>query len=226
MRRISIRRLAARFESLRYTSIWVLIVVPLLSMVFITASDESPLYTSLSRLAWVNGHRLFMFVWSLIVLFVMICLTLKVIRFSGLDEKRKRSLSALAIVNITISFVSGVFIPAKSGADVLNIWEYLHDRFTAIGWLSFGVALTVFSFSLRKVNKQQATIAISFMVFIWMTGAFAIFYVIDPETYCGSSAVAQVYIINMLNIFLLMNDVIQSLSKEETIDDTKRITQP
>lgn len=215
MIRNGIKRLTGKFSSLRYTAVWVLIMVPLLSMIFITASDESPLYASLSRLAWVNGHRLFMFVWSMVVLFVMGCLTIKVISNSGIGEKRRRVLITVAVVNIVIAFVSGVFIPAKSSADILNIWEYLHDRFTAIGWLSFGITLGFFSFNLRKVNKKQGTIAITFMFYVLITGAFAIFYVIDPATYCGSSAVAQVYIINMLNIFLLIIDVMQNLTNGE-----------
>ena len=48
------------------------------------------------------------------------------------------------------------------------------------------------------------------MIFVWMTGVFFIFYVIDPGTYCGSSAITQVYIINMLDLFLLMNDIYQT----------------
>lgn len=206
-----LRSLLAYFLPLRRSVVWVLLILPLLSMLFITASEESPLYTSLSRLAWVNGHWLFMLVWSLLVLFVMVCLTLKVIHQSGLAPKRVKALSAVAIVNVSLSFVSGVFIPAKSSADALSIWEFLHDRFTALGWLSFGIVLTIFSFNLRKVDRMQSFISVCFMAFTWMSGVFAIVVVISPETYVGSSAITQIYIITMLNIFLLINDIYQTV---------------
>lgn len=203
-------RLAYAFGSIKFSALWVLLVVPLLSVLFITASGESPLYTSLSRLAWVSGHWWFMLVWSTIVLFALVCMTVKVVRASGLGQKQVRVLSITAVCNILLAFVSGVFLPAKSSAEILTVWAFLHDNFTALGWLSFGITLTIFAVLLRRVDKTQATIALAFMAFVWITGVFAIFYVIDPQTYCGSSSVSQVYIINMFNIFLLLNDVYQS----------------
>lgn len=201
--------LSLRFESLYFTVIWILVIVPFLSLLFITVSGESPLYTSISRIAWVGHHRIFMIIWSLVVLFPMVCMTNNVIKNSKLNNKRKSALYLIAIVNIIISFVAGVLVPAKSSANDINFWGILHDLLTAIGWLAYGVVLTIFSFSLFKVDKLHATISICFMFFLWCTGLFFIFYVIDENTYCGTSAVTQMYIINMLNIFLLINDIFQ-----------------
>lgn len=188
-----------------------MIVVPLLSIAFITVSEESPLYASISRIAWVDGHNAFMLVWSLIVLLPMVCLTQKVISASGLEEKRKRFLKIFALANVLLAFVSGVFVPAKNGVDAITVWGAMHDCFTGLGWLSFAIVLTVFSCSLLHCDKTQGTIASSFMAFIWITGLFFIFHVIDPNTYCGTSAITQVYIINMIDLFLLFNDMYQSL---------------
>ena len=143
--------LGNRFESLYFTVIWILVVVPFLSLFFITVSGESPLYTSISRIAWVGHHRIFMFVWSMVVLFPMVCMTNKVIKHSNLNDKRKKNLYVVAIFNIIISFVAGVLVPAKTGADDLSFLGIMHDLLTAIGWLSFGIVLTIFSISLFKV---------------------------------------------------------------------------
>lgn len=209
------RRLGNAFQSLQFAAIWVLIVVPLLSLLFITVSGESPLYTSISRIAWVSGHRLFMLGWSLVVLFPMVCLTGKVIRTSRIPPRRQRRLQITAIANILISFVGGVFVPAKSSALDITFFGALHDLMTAVGWLSFGLVLTAYSICLFPVDRVQAVLALSFMVFIWLTGLFFIFYVIDPGTYCGSSAITQVYIINMLDLFLLTNTVYQTCSGQK-----------
>lgn len=206
------RHFGDAFRSIRFSTVWVLIIVPLLSIAFITVSGESPLYTSISRIAWVKGHRIFMIIWSLIVLFPMVCLTRKVISESRLSEKRKSLLNTIAIANILLSFTCGVFVPAKNGVDAITIWGAIHDCFTALGWLSFAIVLTIYAFSLRRFSQTQATISISFMGFIWITGLFFIFYVIDPNTYCGTSAITQVYIINMLDMFLLFSDIYQSIS--------------
>ena len=204
------KRLSDAFNSLEFSAIWILVVVPLLSLLFISVSGESPLYTSISRIAWVAGHRWFMLVWSLVVLFPMVCLARKVIRTSALRPRWKKALTFAAIANILVSFVGGVFVPAKSGALDISFFGVLHDLMTAIGWLSFGVVLTAYSICLFSADRKQAILALSFMIFVWMTGVFFIFYVIDPGTYCGSSTITQVYIINMLDLFLLMNDIYQT----------------
>lgn len=206
--------LNSRFESLYFAVIWILVVVPFLSLFFITVSGESPLYASISRIAWVGNHRGFMFIWSLVVLFPMVCMTNKVIKGSNLDDKTKKRLYVTAILNIVVSFVAGVLVPAKSGADDVSFWGIMHDLLTAMGWLAYGIVLIVFSICLFKVDKVQATISTCFMFFLWWTGLFFIFYVVDENTYCGTSAVTQMYIINMLNLFLLINYIYQNKNEE------------
>ena len=209
-----IKRLASRiqrkFESIYFSAVWVLIIVPILSLAFILVADESPLYTSISRIGWVHNHRLFMLLWSITVLAPMVSLTSKVVSQSPLTEGRKRALYAVAVCNILVSFVAGVLVPAKSGAGEVSFFGVVHDLLTSVGWLSFGVVLTVFALSLFRFDRLEATVATSFMAFIWITGIFFIFYVVDESSYCGASAVTQVYIINMLDLFLLTVDLYQT----------------
>ncbi|HRX14534.1 MAG TPA: hypothetical protein P5087_05935 [Eubacteriales bacterium] len=209
------------FNSLEFSAIWVLVVVPALSLILISISGESPLYTSLSRIAWVSGYRLFMLFWSLIIIFPMVCLTIKVFRESPISEKNKKGLTIVAIVNIIVSFVSGLIIPAKNGVDPTTFWGKMHDILTALGWLSYGIALTAFSITLTVKDRTRGIVDMAFMAFIWLTGIFFIFKVIDENTYCGASAITQVYIINMLNIFLLLNVIYQNAENKKSIPETQ-----
>ena len=47
----------------RFVVLLGLVIVPLISFIFIGVSEESPLYTSISRIAWVHGRWLSTFVW-------------------------------------------------------------------------------------------------------------------------------------------------------------------
>lgn len=212
-------RLKRRFESVYFSTVWILVVVPILSILFITASGESPLYTSISRLGWVLDRRVFMIVWSLTVLAPMLFMTNKVITGSPLADRAKRSLHLIAVINIIVSFVAGVIVPAKSGAGEVSFFGVMHDLLTSVGWLSYGVVLTAFAFCLFRKDRLEATVATCFMAFVWVTGTFFIKYVVDETSYCGASAVTQVYIINMFNIFLLIIDIYQSLLKKISDDN-------
>ena len=59
----------------RFVIILGLIIVPLFSFVLITVSEESPLYTSISRIAWVHGKWFATFMWALTVMVAVMWIT-------------------------------------------------------------------------------------------------------------------------------------------------------
>ncbi len=56
-----------------------MIVVPLLSFILISISPESPLYTPISRIAWVHHLWPATFVWAVIVMGVISWLTYRMV---------------------------------------------------------------------------------------------------------------------------------------------------
>ena len=74
----------------RFVIILGLIIVPLISFILITVSEESPLYTSISRIAWVNGKWFATFVWALIVMGAVVWITYRMVEEGALPERSKR----------------------------------------------------------------------------------------------------------------------------------------
>ena len=52
-----------------------LMVVPILSFLLLSISPESPLYTSISRMAWVHNLWIAIFLWAIIVMGMIAWLT-------------------------------------------------------------------------------------------------------------------------------------------------------
>ena len=75
----------------RFVIIIGLIVVPILSFILITISEESPLYTSISRIAWIHGGWLPTFIWASIIMFAISWLTYRMVFCGPLSDRTKKA---------------------------------------------------------------------------------------------------------------------------------------
>ena len=143
-----------------------LVIVPIASFMLITLGDESPLYTSISRLAWVNGYWLSTFVWALIVMSSVGWITYRTVFTGPLSESRKVTFTACQLVNIILVFLGCIVFPAKSGENALRLAHYVHDYLTIAAWAMYGIGLLVYSLMLRKHDRFLSLLGISLMCFI------------------------------------------------------------
>ena len=193
----------------RFVIILGLIVVPLLSFILITVSEESPLYTSISRIAWVHGKWLSTFVWALIVMGAVTWVTYRMVDVGPLSMRAKRVFLLCQSVNIALVFVGCIIFPAKDGTELVRLVNYLHDYLTIAAWAMYGIGLVVYSFMLRRHDAFLGFLGIGLMSFVILSSSFFISNVIDPTSYVGASAVSEVYIINSLFIYLVVMYVTQ-----------------
>ena len=203
----------------RFVIILGLIVVPLLSFILITVSEESPLYTSISRIAWVHGRWLSTFVWALIVMGAVTWVTYRMVAIGPLSMRAKRIFFLCQSVNIALVFVGCIIFPAKDGTELVRLVNYLHDYLTIAAWAMYGIGLVVYSFMLRRHDSFLGFLGIGLMSFVILSSSFFISNVIDPTSYVGASAVSEVYIINSLFIYLVVMYVTQK--RTLPIDDAK-----
>ena len=112
------------FESDRFVVILGLVIVPIISFILITLSDESPLYTSISRLAWINGRWFATFVWALIVMGSIIFLTYRMVKEGPLSIRTKKIYLIAQTVNIILVFIGCIIFPAKAGTEFINFFNY------------------------------------------------------------------------------------------------------
>ena len=188
----------------RFVIILGLIIVPLFSFILITAGDESPLYTSISRIAWVNGAWLVTFVWALVVMGSITWITYLMLCAGPLSAGAKQIFMLYQSINVILVFVGCIIFPAKNGQELVRAVNYLHDYLTVAAWALYGLGLLIYSFVLKKRDRFLGFLGLGLMGFIIFSSAFFISNVIDAASYVGASAVAEVYIINSFFIYLVV----------------------
>ena len=186
-----------------------LVFVPAISFLFIMISPESPLYTSISRIAWVHGRWLSTFLWATVVMGTILLLTYKLIKIGPLSERGKRLFFLAQAVSICLVFVGCLLFPAKPNPETVKFVHYMHDYLTAIAWAMYGIGLIVYSIIIGRKNKFLGFMGCSIMAFVVWSSLFFINQVIDPTSYVGASAVSEVYIINSLLIYLVVMYVME-----------------
>ena len=203
------KRIKNILYSTKFIVILGLIIVPFVSFAFITISPESPLYTSISRIAWVHNLWLNTFIWALIIMLSIVWLTYRLVETSPLSSKAKKIIIWWQFLNILLVFIGCLMFPAKQDVEMVKLINYLHDYVTAIGWVLYGIGLIVYSILLRRKDKFLGFLGLGIMSFIIFSSIFFIMRVVDPTSYVGASAVSEVYIINSLYIFLVFMYVAQ-----------------
>ena len=186
-----------------------LVFVPSISFLFILTSPESPLYTSISRIAWVHGRWLSTFLWATVVMGTIVWLTYKLIKIGPMEERSKRIFFIIQLISICLVFVGCLLFPAKPNPETVKFVHYMHDYLTAIAWAMYGIGLIVYSIIIGRKNKFLGFMGCSIMVFVVFSSLFFLRQVIDPTTYVGASAVSEVYIINSLLSYLVVMYVLE-----------------
>ena len=205
------------FYSDRFVIFLGLVLVPLISFIFISVSEESPLYTSISRIAWVHGRWLSTLLWSLIVMSAVLWLTYRTVSAGPLPERQKRAYMICQSISIVLVFVGCIVFPAKAGADTVRLVNYIHDYLTIGAWATYGIGLIYYSLALRRYNPFLGFLGLCLMSFIVLSSIFFIRRVVDPASYVGASAVSEVYIINALFIYLVVTYVAERAFCRESV---------
>ena len=202
-----------RIRKIIYTDRFIVVVgfiiIPLLSFIFIGISEESPLYTSISRIAWVHGYWFSTFLWALAVMSAIVWLTYRMVYTGPLSARVRRKYFLMQLLNIILVFIGCILFPAKSGEQAVSFVNYIHDYLTIVAWAMYGIGLLVYSIMIRKKESFLGFLGIGLMTFTILSSVFFIRNVIDPSTYVGASAVSEVYVINSLVIYLVVMYVVQ-----------------
>ncbi len=208
-------RIKKMLYSDRFVIILGLIIVPLISFMLITLSEESPLYTSISRIAWIHGRWFSTFIWALIVMASIIWITYRMVSAGPLSPLAKKRYLACQTVNIMLVFVGCIIFPAKGGTELVTFLNYMHDYLTIAAWALYGIGLLIYSIMLRRYDSFLGFLGIGLMSFIIFSSAFFISRVVDPSSYVGASAVSEVYIINSLFIYLVVMFILERVTRTD-----------
>ena len=186
-----------------------LVIMPIMSFALIGTSEESPLYTSISRIAWVLEHWWATFIWGVSVMGAILWLTYKTVSTGPLSKKAKHGILASQFTSSGLVLIGCLVFPAKSGSATPTLYNVLHDYVTIIFWITYGIGLFVYSVLLGKRDGFLGFLGLGLMSFTVFSSLFFIRQVILPDSYVGASAVSEVYIINSLFIYLVVMYVAQ-----------------
>ena len=186
-------------KRLRILAVFTFFLSPLFSWGSVTATDETAVFASLSRMIWYSGSAFQIFVAMLVLFIPMLTAFFLAHSMSGLTKAQKLACRICMIVSCAVLYVGAMWVIPSDGKTMTseNVWH---------GVLSFGGMLMIFltyclyTVFIRKKDRDGAGLLAAFLVFSLITGAFSVLNVFDDKSYVIASAVSELYVLTMMSV--------------------------
>ena len=186
-------------KRLRILAIFTFFLSPLFSWGSVTATDETAVFASLSRMIWYSGSALQIFIAMLVLFIPMLTAFFLAHSMSGLTKVQKLACRICMIVSCAVLYVGAMWIIPSDGKTMTseNVWH---------GILSFGGMLMIFltyclyAAFIRRKDRAGAGLLATFLIFSLITGAFSVLNVFDDKSYVIASAVSELYVLTMMSV--------------------------
>ena len=186
-------------KRLRILAVFTFFLSPLFSWGSVTATDETAVFASLSRMIWYSGSAFQIFVAMLVLFIPMLTAFFLAHSMSGLTKAQKLTCRICMIVSCAVLYVGAMWVIPSDGKTMTseNVWH---------GVLSFGGMLMIFltyclyTVFIRKKDRDGAGLLAAFLVFSLITGAFSVLNVFDDKSYVVASAVSELYVLTMMGV--------------------------
>lgn len=199
-----------------YIRLWVIaafvfILSPLVSCLFASSDEESPVWTSISRLGWITGHQAFMYIWGAILMVPMCYAMWYAMKHAEKLHPVIRQLLKYCMIAFCVIVTVGSFIPAHDpgpGPDFSaprNAMALAHDHMSRIGM--FGMLGTLMAYCvIAFISKQwdHAIVQTLATCFVIIIGVWCFVEVKDKTSYCGVSAATQIIAFSLMNVLNYM----------------------
>lgn len=186
-------------KRLRIIAVFTFVLSPLFAWGSISASDETAVFASLSRMIWYSGSSLRIFIAMAVMFIPMLISFFLAHSLSGVTRMQKLILRIAMLVSCAVLYIGAMWVMPSDGKAMTpeNIWH---------GVLSFGGMLMIFltyclyaSFICRR-DRDGAGLLAAFLVFSLITGLFAVMNVFDEKSYVVASAVSELYVLTMMSL--------------------------
>lgn len=184
---------------MRILAIFTFILSPLFSWGSVTATDETAVFASLSRMIWYSGSAFQIFIAMLVLFIPMLTAFFLAHSMSGLTKDQKLACRICMIASCSVLYLGAMEMMPSNGQSMTseNVWH---------GILSFGGMLMIFltyclyTASIHKKDRDGAGLLAAFLVFSLITGAFSVLNVFDDKSYVIASAVSELYVLTMMSV--------------------------
>ena len=186
-------------KRLKIHAVFTFFLSPLFAWGSVTASDETAVFASLSRMIWYSGSALQIFIAMLVLFIPMLISFFLAHNVIGLPKVKKRILRISMIVSCLVLYIGAMWVMPSDGTVMTkeNIWH---------GIMSFGGMLMIFltyclytAFMFHK-DKDGAGLMFGFLMFSLITSAFAVLNVFDDKSYVIASAASELYALTMMSL--------------------------
>jgi hypothetical protein len=186
-------------KRLRILAVFTFFLSPLLSWGSVTATDETAVFASLSRMIWYSGSALQIFIAMLVLFIPMLIAFFLAHNMSGLTKPQKLACRICMILSCAVLYLGAMEMMPSNGQSMTseNVWH---------GILSFGGMLMIFltyclyTAFIRRKDRDGAGLLAAFLVFSLITGAFSVLNVFDDKSYVVASAVSELYVLTMMSV--------------------------
>ena len=186
-------------KRLRILAVFTFFLSPLFSWGSVTATDETAVFASLSRMIWYSGSAFQIFVAMLVLFIPMLTAFFLAHSMSGLTKAQILACRICMIVSCAVLYIGAMWIIPSDGKTMTseNVWH---------GVLSFGGMVMIFltyclyTAFIRKKDRDGAGLLAAFLVFSLITGAFSVLNVFDDKSYVVASAVSELYVLTMMGV--------------------------
>jgi cytochrome bd-type quinol oxidase subunit 2 len=207
-------------KRLRILAIFTFLLSPLFSWGSVTATDETAVFASLSRMIWYSGSALQIFIAMVVLFLPMLAAFFFAHSLSGLSKKQQLICRVCMLVSCAVLYIGAMWVIPSDGKTMTseNIWH---------GILSFGGMLMIFltyclyTAFIRTKDRDGAGLLAAFLVFSLITGAFSVLNVFDDKSYVIASAVSELYVLTMMSVIgYLTYYLAYRKAKDEALHET------
>ena len=201
-------------KMLKILAVFTFFLSPLFAWGSVTASDESAVFASLSRMIWFSGSSIRIFVAMLVLFIPMLIAFFLAHNMSGISRVQAIILRICMIISCAVLYVGAMWVMPSDGNTMTseNIWH---------GILSFGGMLMVFltycfyTAFIFRTDRDGAGLLAAFLVFSLITGAFAVLNVFDDRSYVIASAVSELYVLTTMSLIGFLTYYLAYRKKKE-----------
>ncbi len=186
-------------KRLRILAIFTFLLSPLFSWGSVTATDETAVFASLSRMIWYSGSAQRIFIAMLVLFVPMLTAFFLSHGISGLTKGQTLACRISMIVSCAVLYIGAMWIIPSDGKTMTseNVW---HGILSFSGMLMIFLTYCLYTAFIRRKDRDGAGLLAAFLVFSLITGAFSVLNVFDDKSYVIASAVSELYVLTMMSV--------------------------
>jgi hypothetical protein len=172
---------------------------PVLSWGSVIVSDETAVFASLSRMIWYSGDAFLIFIAMLVVFLPMIVSFFLAHSLSGISRAHKLICRICLLVSCIVLYIGAMELMPSDGESMTSE-NVLHGLLSFGGIFMIFLTYVLYTIFIHHIDRDGAFLLFFFLVFILITGSFAVLNVYDQDSYVIASAASELYILTMLSI--------------------------